>query len=170
MTFYYHTLHILTKALFFIFCLYNIWIFNFCIFSTLQTIRWHCFIHRLKDSMNCLVFSFILSYSFYTLFIKTNSSWMIFESTKAFEIETSVLVDLVFANKVILSCFFFFFLILDIYFLILASTAQILSPIYLSSIYFNIKQGSKSRYKKTFNINEFLTFNYLTMMLILDHQ
>ena len=95
---------------------------------------------------------------------------MIFESTKAFEIETSVLVDLVFANKVILSCFFFFFLILDIYFLILASTAQILSPIYLSSIYFNIKQGSKSRYKKTFNINEFLTFNYLTMMLILDHQ
>ena len=95
---------------------------------------------------------------------------MIFESIKAFEIETSVLVDLVFANKAILSCFFFFFLILDIYFLILAATAQILSPIYLSSIYFNIKQKSKSRNKETFNINEFLTLNYLTMMLILDHQ
>ena len=95
---------------------------------------------------------------------------MIFESIKAFEIETSVLVDLVFASKAILSCFFFFFLILDIYFLILAATAQILSPIYLSSIYFNIKQRSKNRNKETFNINEFLTFNYLTMMLILDHQ
>ena len=35
-----------------------------------------------------LISSFILSYSFGTLFIKTNSSWLIFEQIKALEIRT----------------------------------------------------------------------------------
>ena len=40
-----------------------------------------------------------------------------------------MLLDLVFADKTILSCFFFFFLIIDLYFLISAVIAQVLNPI-----------------------------------------
>ena len=42
---------------------------------------------------------------------------------------TSVLFNLDFANNTILSCFFFFFLITDLHFLIPAVIAQILNPI-----------------------------------------
>ena len=51
------------------------------------------------------------------------------ESIKALEIKTSVLLNLVFANNTILSCLFFFFLIIDLYFLIAAFIAQIFNPI-----------------------------------------
>ena len=37
--FYYQTLHILIKLLFFDFNLYDFWIFTFCSFSTFQTMR-----------------------------------------------------------------------------------------------------------------------------------
>ena len=57
--------------------------------------------------------SLILLYCFRTLFIKTNSSWLITESIKTLEIKTSMLFNLDFANNTILSCFFFFFLITD---------------------------------------------------------
>ena len=40
-----------------------------------------------------------------------------------------MLFNLDFANKTILSCFIFFFLIIDLYFLISAAIAQIFSPI-----------------------------------------
>ena len=40
-----------------------------------------------------------------------------------------MLFNLDFANKTILSCFFFFFLIIDFYFLIPAVIAQIFNPI-----------------------------------------
>ena len=53
----------------------------------------------------------------------------IFESIKALEIKTSILLNLAFANSTILSCFFFFFLIIDLYYLIPAVIAQILNPI-----------------------------------------
>ena len=55
-----------------------------------------------------------------------------FESIKALEIKTSMLFNLDFANKTILSWFFFFFLIIDLQFLIPAVTAQIFdSPVEL---------------------------------------
>ena len=40
-----------------------------------------------------------------------------------------MLFNLVFANNTILSCFFFFFLIIHLHFLIPAAIAQILNPI-----------------------------------------
>ena len=52
------------------------------------------------------------------LFIKKNSSWLIFQSVKALAIKNSRLFNLDFANDNILSCFFFFFLIADLYYLI----------------------------------------------------
>ena len=72
--------------------------------------------------------SFISSNSSGKLFIKTNSLWVIFYSIKAFETKTSTLFNLNFAAD-ILSCFFFFFLIADLYFLIPAVIIQIFNPI-----------------------------------------
>ena len=48
---------------------------------------------------------------------------------KALEIIMSVIFNLAFANDTILSCFFFIFLIIDLYFLILAVIAYIFNPI-----------------------------------------
>ena len=72
---------------------------------------------------------FILSYSFSTLFTKTNSLSLIIESIKALEIKTSMLFYLNFANNTILSCFSSFFLITDLYFLIHAAIEQIFNLI-----------------------------------------
>ena len=47
---------------------------------------------------------------------------------KDLEIKTSMLFNLVFANISILSCFFFFFLNIDLYFLNPAVIGQILNP------------------------------------------
>ena len=49
-------------------------------------------------------------------------------SIKALEIKNSLLFNLDFPNNTILSCFFFFFLIIDLYFLIPAAIAQIFYP------------------------------------------
>ena len=65
---------------------------------------------------------------FCTLFIKTNSSRIIFESIKALEIKTSMLFNLDFANNTILSCFFSF-LIIYLGFLIPAVITQTFNPI-----------------------------------------
>ena len=51
------------------------------------------------------------------------------ESIKPLEIKSSMLFNLDFANNTILSCFFFVFLIIHLYFLILAVIAQIFNPI-----------------------------------------
>ena len=59
----------------------------------------------------------------------TNLSCLIFGTIEALEIKTSVLFNLAFANNTILSCFFFCFLIIDIYFLISAATEQTFDPI-----------------------------------------
>ena len=48
---------------------------------------------------------------------------------KALQVNTSMLFNLDFANNTILSCFFFSFLIIDLYFLIPAAVAQIFNPI-----------------------------------------
>ena len=73
--------------------------------------------------------SLISLYSFNTLFIKTNSSCLITESIKDLEIKASNRFNLDFANNAILSCFFFFFLIMDLYFLIPVVITQIFNPI-----------------------------------------
>ena len=65
--------------------------------------------------------SIIELYSFSILF-KTNSSWLITESIKAWEIKTSMLCNLDFANKTILSCF------IDLQFLIPEVIAKNLNP------------------------------------------
>ena len=78
--------------------------------------------------LELLISSYISSSVFGTLFIKTNSSWLIFESNKALEIRTFTLSNFNFANNSILSCFLFFFLIIDLYFLIPALTTQIFYP------------------------------------------
>ena len=52
-----------------------------------------------------------------------------FESTNTLKIEISMLVNLDFANSTILSSLFFYFLIIDLYFLIPVVIAQIINPI-----------------------------------------
>ena len=71
-----------------------------------------------------LNFLFLLSFRYILL-----THLLIFRLNKALEINTSILFHLDFANNTILSCFFFFFLIIDLYFLILPVIAQIFSPI-----------------------------------------
>ena len=61
------------------------------------------------------------------MFIKKNSTWLITESILVIEIKTSMLFNLDFANYTI-SSRSFFFLIIDLYFLIPAVIAQILNP------------------------------------------
>ena len=51
------------------------------------------------------------------------------ESIKALKIKTSMSFNLDFADNYILSCFFLFFLITDLYFLIPAFITQIFNPI-----------------------------------------
>ena len=68
---------------------------------------------------------FISSYSF-CKFIKTNLSWLILESNKALEIKTFILFYLDFAGISILSCFYF--LIIDLHFLIASAITQVFSP------------------------------------------
>ena len=93
--FYYYTLHILIKALYIRFLSFATFAtffatFGFLLlyFSYTSNIRYHCFINRLKSltnlmkSLNFFIFSFVLSYSFSTLLIKTNSSWLILGSIK----------------------------------------------------------------------------------------
>ena len=74
-------------------------------------------------------FFFISSNSFGTLFIKPNSSWLIFEAIKALEMKTFTLFNLDFADDNILSFFFFFSLIIDLYFLLPAVIIQLFNPI-----------------------------------------
>ena len=72
--------------------------------------------------------SFISLYSFSTLFIKTNSSWLITETIETLEIKTSVLFNLDFSKNTVSSCFFFS-LIIDLNFLIPVVIAQIFNLI-----------------------------------------
>ena len=54
--------------------------------------------------------------------------WLIFGSIKNLEIKASIVFNLDFANNTILSCFFLFLLIIDLYFLIPAVITQIFYP------------------------------------------
>ena len=72
--------------------------------------------------------SFLSLYSFNTSFTKTNLLWRISESIIALEITISMVFHLVFANNNILSCFYLFFLIIDVYLLVPAVVTKILNP------------------------------------------
>ena len=76
-----------------------------------------------------MIIPFISFYSFRTLFIQVNSSHLINESIKALEIKTSMMFNLDFANNTFLLCFRFFFLIINLCFLILAVIEQSFNPI-----------------------------------------
>ena len=71
---------------------------------------------------------FSQSYFFHTLFIITIFSWLILESTNILEINTSTVFNLVFSNDTTSYCFFFFLLIIDLCFLIIAVFPQFLIP------------------------------------------
>ena len=64
------------------------------------------------------------SYSLNTWFTKINSSCLIYELIKTLKLLCYLTFMLVFANKSLLSCFYFF-LIIELYFLISAVNAQI---------------------------------------------
>ena len=70
-----------------------------------------------------------MSSDFFISFIKTNSSLPIFELIKAVKIESSTIFNLDYAKDNIFSCFLFFFLIIDLYFLIPTGLTQIFNPI-----------------------------------------
>ena len=55
--------------------------------------------------------------------------WLIHKSIKALEIKILIVFTLAFTGNTISSCFFLFFLIIDLYFLIPAMIAQIFNPI-----------------------------------------
>ena len=103
---------------------------SFSIFFTLQTLRKHCFINRLKSLiklMKFLEFWYFLLYHhilFNTIFTETNSLWLIHKLVKALEIKNFVL----FKFKFILLYVFLIFLLINLYFLITIAIAQILIP------------------------------------------
>ena len=63
---------------------------------------------------------------FYDVKKEIRNSWLILESIKALKIKTSKLFNLDFDSNTILSCFFFFFLFIELYFLIPAVITKIL--------------------------------------------
>ena len=107
--FFYRTLHILIKALFSrflslqLFGLYFLYSFYF----SNNAIK---LFYKQTKIFTFLIYSFKFSYSFSTLFIKIKLSWLTFESIKALERKTS--------NSTIYLSLFFFFLIIQFYFLI----------------------------------------------------
>ena len=61
-----------------------------------------------------LISCFTSLYSFRTLFIKRNLSWLITESIKVLEIQTSSFFNLDFASNTVELCFSFLLLIIDL--------------------------------------------------------
>ena len=123
----------------------NTWIFVLSIFLTNDTIGFHCV--YIIYYPECL----ILLHSLDTLFTETNSSWLIYELIKDLEIRTSIVFNLSFPNNTILSCFFFFSYIIELYFLILAviaqpliSTAEIMIPTWKQANEANIEIETQS--------------------------
>ena len=72
--------------------------------------------------------SFISWYSLNTLFTKKKLCWLKYESIKIFEIRTLIVCNLSFSNNTVLSCISFFFLKINMYFLIPALIFQIFIP------------------------------------------
>ena len=127
--FYYHTLHMLIKVLFFRFLPLQLLNLYFLYFFYTSSNTMTLFLYTKLVKFSNVWFLFISLYSLHTLFIKTNSSWQIVESIKHLKIKTSILFNFDFTNNTFLPCFFFFILIIDLHFLVRAVIAQIFNPI-----------------------------------------
>ena len=64
------------------------------------------------SSFSLLKFSFIILYLSFSFKILINSSWLISRSINACDIHISMLLSLLLANIIILSCFFFLLLVI----------------------------------------------------------
>ena len=109
--FYYHIVHILIKALFF--CFLSLELLDVYFRCSLYTSnnKIELFYKQTKifnELLKSLIFLFLLSYSFSSLFIKTTSLWLIFESIKTLEFNTSILFNFDFASNTIYHGFFLF--------------------------------------------------------------
>ena len=109
----YCTLHILVKALFFLYLSFQLLGFYFPHFFYSSNNNIALFYESIKSLINCwsliiFISSFVPSYSFITLFTKQNLLWLIYEPSKALEIKTFMVFNLVFASNTILSSFFLF--------------------------------------------------------------
>ena len=71
-----------------------------------------------------LISYFTSKYSLDTLLTKTKLSRLIQESIKALQIKTLVVSNLIFVNSTILLCYFIFFLMIELYFLMSAVNAE----------------------------------------------
>ena len=87
----------------------------------------HVYIIYSIEVSGFFISSFISLYSLNRLFTERNSSWLIYESIKALNLRTLIVINLSILSNTILSCFFFFF-ITDLYFLNPAVIAQIFIP------------------------------------------
>ena len=104
-------------------------IFALSIVLTTETIRFNCFyIVYCIAFLGFLISFFVSLYSLSTLFTEISSSWLIYESIKAWKVKTSIVFNFAFANNSILLYFFLFFLN-DLYFWVLAVNAQIFNYI-----------------------------------------
>ena len=72
--------------------------------------------------------SFNSLYSRNTVCTETYSSWLIYDLIKILDIRTSIVSNLVIPSNTILSCSFFFFLIIDLYYLIPSVIVQTFNP------------------------------------------
>ena len=92
--------------------------------------KFFCLYQRYLCSMfrrNFRIFSFFF-FSVNTLCTEADYPWLIYKSIKPFESKTSIALNLAFPSNTVLSYFFFFFLIIDLDFLISAVSAQIFIP------------------------------------------
>ena len=104
----------------------DIWNFVCSIVFTADVIHFHYFdIMFSTEVSGFFISSFILLYSLNALFIETNSSWLIYESIKDFEIRASIVCNFLFSSNTILPWFFF---IIELYLLIPAVIARIFVP------------------------------------------
>ena len=100
------------KSILISFC--NTWIFASSIFLQLTQNIFIVFICYIPQKFQ----DFLFLFSFHNILLKhyllkENSYWLIYELIKDSEIKTSIVFNLDFPNSNILSCFFFFFVILD---------------------------------------------------------
>ena len=106
----YCTLHILVKALFFLYLSFQLLGFYFPHFFYSSNNNIALFYESIKSLINCwsliiFISSFVPSYSLITLFTKQN---LLYEPSKALKIKTFMVFNLVFVSNTILSSFFLF--------------------------------------------------------------
>ena len=83
-----------------------------------------------------------------------------YEFTKALKINSSILFNLFFPSNIILSYFIFFFLIIDLYYYILAVIAQIFNPIAELIISIGIETNDANAVIETQHVTNFLSHHF----------